>query len=283
MSSLFSSKQYNLYRDDSQGLPAYDDQPMNKTNLIRIHHADYLDDIPFWISWTEGRKMVLEVGCGHGRVAFPLLAAGREVVGVDFDLPALQSFRDELEAKELELQKRAQIFHEDFMTFQFESSFGTVIIPCNTYSTFTLEERHMIISNVYKLLSPGGVFVASLPNPVQLKSLYDELRVNPEDVGSDLEGSFPHPETGNPVQVSSRLIANEKSLGWDWIYDHLQPDGQVDRYIRSTEHYLTTQDTFRQELIEIGFDRIRFMGDFDNSEYTEDSPYLILSGMKPAN
>ncbi len=25
------------------------------------------------------------------------------------------------------------------------------------------------------------------------------------------------------------------------------------------------------------------MGDFDDSEYTEDSPYLILSGKKPGN
>ena len=254
---------------------------MNKTDLIRIHHADYLEDIPFWISWTEGKGTVLEVGCGHGRVALPLLAAGREVVGVDIDLPALQFFREELEGKELEIQKRAQVVHEDFINFQSEGSFGTVIIPCNTYSTFTFEERQMIISKAYKLLSPGGIFVASLPNPVQLRSLYDELLENPDQAESDLETSFPHPETGNPVQVSSSMIAKEMSLVWDWIYDHLHPDGQVDRYIRSTEHYLTTLETYQQELIKVGFNGIRSMGDFDNSEYTEDSPYLILGGKKP--
>ncbi len=52
-------------------------------------------------------------------------------------------------------------------------------------------------------------------------------------------------------------------MGWDWIYDHLHPDGQVDRYIRSTEHYLTTLETYQQELIEVGFIDIRSLGDFD--------------------
>ena len=280
MSSLLSSKQYNLYAYDSQGLPAYDDQPMNKTNLIRIHHADYIDDIPFWISCTEGKESVLEVGCGHGRVALPLLEAGREVLGVDIDLPALQSLREELKEKDLDIQNRAKVVHEDFVKFQTEGSFGSVIIPCNTYSTFLLDDRQSILSKAYNLLNPGGKFAASVPNPVQVRSLFDELRANPDQGGSDLETSFSHPETGYPVQVSSSLIAKEQSLGWDWIYDHLHPDGQVDRFIRSTEHYLTTPETYQQELIEVGFKAIRLLGDFDNNEYAEDSPYLILCGIK---
>jgi len=141
----------------------------------------------------------------------------------------------------------------------------------------------MILSKAYNLLSPGGRFAASVPNPHQVKSLYEELLANPDQGGSDLETSFSHPETGNPVQVSSNLIAKEKSLGWDWIYDHLQPDGQVDRYIRSTEHYLTPLETYQQELIRVGFKDIRFQGDFDNSEYSENSPYLILCGVKPGS
>ena len=256
---------------------------MNKTELIRIHHADYLEDIPFWISWTEGKGTVLEVGCGHGRVALPLLAAGREVVGVDIDKPALQYLREELKEKEPKIQKRAQIIHEDIINFQSESSFGSVIIPCNTYSTFPLDERQMILSKAYSLLSPGGRFAASVPNPVQTRSLYDELWANPDQSGSDLETSFLHPDTGNPVQVSSRLIAKEKSIGWDWIYDHLYPDGQVDRYIRSTEQYLTTLETYQQELIEVGFIDIRTLGDFDISEFAEESPYLVLGGEKPGS
>jgi len=253
---------------------------MNKTDLIRIHHAEYLDDIPFWISWTEGRDPILEVGCGHGRVTLPLLTSGREVVGLDIDRPAINSLREELGQKKLDFQNRMLIIHENIMNFQSKYSFGAVIIPCNTFSTFPKEERQVIISKIYHLLKPGGIFALSMPNPVQVRSLYEELREYEEQYETDLETSFLHPETGYPVQVSSRLKAKDQSLGWDWIYDQLLPDGRVDRFVQSTEHYLTTLETYQQELLEAGFDEISTLGDFDNSEYSEDSPYLILIGNK---
>lgn len=254
---------------------------MNKTDLVKIHHADYLDDIPFWISWTEGKEPVLEVGCGHGRVALPLLEEGREVVGVDIDLPAIQSLRNELGKKELNVQNRAQIIHDNIANINPVGSFGAVIIPCNTYSTFHVEERQIIISKIYQLLAPGGGFAASMPNPVQLRSLYEELRENSDPGGSDLETSFLYPETGFPVQVSSYVAATENSLVWDWIYDHLHPDGQVERMVQSTKHFLATLEIYQQELVRAGFDEIHSMGDFDKSEFYEGSPYLILLGKKP--
>ena len=47
-----------------------------KTELIRIHHAEYQEDIPFWTSLTESKDPILEVGCGHGRVT---IAAARQL------------------------------------------------------------------------------------------------------------------------------------------------------------------------------------------------------------
>ncbi len=251
-----------------------------KTDLVRIHHADYLDDIPFWLSWTEGRDPVLEVGCGHGRVTLPLLGSGRDVVGVDIDLPAIQYLRGCLENKEPELQDRAQIIHDDINNFLANQNFGAVIIPCNTYSTFPGDKRRALISKIFQVLIPGGVFAASMPNPVQVQAFHKELEETGDQSGPDLETIIIHPETGFPVQVSSSLRALEESLGWDWIYDHLQPDGQVKRLIQSTEHYLTNLDTYLKELDEVGFERIQSMGDYDEGPYSEDYPYLILVGRK---
>ena len=256
---------------------------MKKTDLVRIHHADYQDDIPFWISWTEGNQPVLEVGCGHGRVALPLLVEGREVVGVDFDLDAIQSLRADLSGKESELQARAKIIHTDIFEFPPQGLFGAVIIPCNTFSTFTAEERQQLIDRVFQHLKPEGVFAASMPNPVLVRSLYEEIKISGDQAEPDIETSFPHPGTGFPVQVSSTLAIRDKSLGWDWIYDHLHPDGQVDRFVRSTEHYLSTLETYLHELSGAGFDEILTMGDFDSSEYSTDSPYLILIARKPGS
>ncbi len=251
-----------------------------KTDLIRIHHAEYLDDIPFWKSLTEGKDPILEVGCGHGRVTLPLLEAGHEIIGVDIDSLPIQYLRDCLENKEPEVQDRALIIQDDIVGFQSDRSFGAVIIPCNTYSTFSRDKRRKMISGIYELLKPDGIFSASMPNPVQVLALHKELQENGDEDNTDLETAIIHPETGFPVQVSSSVYPREDSLSWDWIYDHLLPDGKVERLTQSTEHYLTNLDTYLKELNEVGFDNLKSLGDFDGITFSDDSPYLILVGRK---
>lgn len=251
-----------------------------KTDLIRIHHAEYLEDIPFWKSLTKGKDPILEVGCGHGRVTLPLLEAGHEITGVDIDPLPIQYLRGCLEQKEPEVQDRALIIQDDIVGFQSDRSFGAVIIPCNTYSTFSRVIRKKMISGIYGLLKPEGIFSASMPNPVQVLALHKEIQENQDEDNTDLETVIIHPETGFPVQVSSSVNSREESLSWDWIYDHLHPDGKVERLMQSTEHYLTNLDTYLKELIEVGYDNLKTLGDFDGITFSDDSPYLILVGRK---
>jgi SAM-dependent methyltransferase len=251
-----------------------------KTELIRIHHAEYQQDIPFWTSLTENKDPILEVGCGHGRVTLPLLDAGHQIIGVDIDSLPIQYLHDSLEQKEPEIRDRALIFHEDIIGFQSDQRFGAVIIPCNTYSTFSRDKRRTMISKIYELLKPGGIFAASMPNPVQVMAVHKDLQESGDQYGPDQETFIIHPETGFPVQISSSLDPREDSLGWDWIYDHLYPDGKVERLRQSTEHYLTSLDTFLKEFNDVGFDKVKTFGDFDRIPFFDDSPYLILVGRK---
>jgi SAM-dependent methyltransferase len=253
---------------------------MNKSELVRIHHAEYLEDIPFWTSVTEGQDPVLEVGCGHGRVSLPLLESGRVVVGVDIELPAIQYLQEEIKKAGPAIQARAQIRHENILHHHAVHPYGAVIIPCNTLSTFSAGERQILLSRIYQQLKPGGVFAASVPNPSQVISWFEELRDEGDQSEPDPETSFIHPGSGFPVEVSSNLHARENSLGWSWIYDHLRPDGQVDRVIQSTEHYLSSLEEYRTDLVQAGFNIIQSLGDFESSAYSGSSPYLILISKK---
>lgn len=280
MTYLLSSKQYNLYTGYSQGLQDQAGQIKMKSELVRIHHKEYQDDLPFWLSIVENLDPILEVGCGHGRVTLPLLIAGHEVTGVDIDLLAIQHLRRSLEDEKRELQNRARIVHLDISDFHPGQLFGAVIIPCNTYSTFPQGKRRAMVSAIFHMLKPGGVLGASMPNPIKVERFHAELKENEEEVGSELETTITHPETGFPVQVSSSLKARKDRLVWDWIYDHLLPDGKVHREIQSAEHYLTNLDQYLKELKDSGFEQIRPLGDYDGSLFNEDSPYLILVGHK---
>lgn len=250
-----------------------------KSDLIRIHHQEYQDDIPFWISITENLDPVLEVGSGHGRVTLPLLGAGHEVIGVDIDLPSTSYLQGILNEK-IELKERARIFHLDLIDFHPDDPLGAVIIPCNTYSTFSGSNRRILIKKIFKMLRPGGILAASLPNPSHLRGFHADLERNEGHSGPDLETSIVHPVTGYPVQISSSLELKEGILVWHWIYDHLFPDGQVKREIQSTEHYLADLESYLKELNQVGFKDILCLGDFEGSVFSEESPYLIFKGMK---
>ncbi len=244
-------------------------------DYVQLHHADYLEDIPFWLSVTEDLDPVLEIGCGHGRAAIPLLKAGRRMIGIDLDPHALDTFKRVLREDFPQLVERAELVNGDVLTFDPSGPIGAVIIPCNTFSTFRSRERPDLLRKVHSWLLPGGIFSASLPNPANLISLHSEL-IDAGEMDPEFECSLRHPGTGNPIQVSSRFRALEDRLGWDWIYDHLLPDGNVERLIRSAEHDLAGVDQYLGEAQNAGFGSVEYYGDFDQSEYDPDSPYLIL-------
>ncbi len=254
-----------------------------KTDLVQIHHADYQEDIPFWVSLVRDRDPVLEVGCGHGRVTLPLVDSGCQVVGVDLDPVALDWLRESVGQLSAQARKQITLVEGDILDFQTEELFGAVIIHCNTISTFSPSSRRALFQQAHSILADGGLFAASLPNPVEMFTQLAELEGEDELGEADWEASLIHPESGYPIEVSSRISAVDgepNGLRWDWIYDQLAPDGGVKREIVSTVHFPALPETLLAELAEAGFSKTVLLGDFDRSQFQVDSPYLILISKK---
>jgi SAM-dependent methyltransferase len=249
-------------------------------SLVQHHHAKYIDDLPFWRSWTKGKDPILELGCGHGRVTIPLARAGRQIVGLDVDWGNIQFLKSELGGDNEDLWKRIDIIQSDMLHFQVDRVFGSVIVPCNTYSTLTARDRQLLLGNMTMVLQKKGLFIVSVPNPYRIKALHGNLWGIDIDSEPDLETVFTHPETGHPVQVSSRLAATSDGIRWDWLYDQLFPDGRMERSIQSTEHKLCSLGIYQREFREAGFKTIALLGDFDGADFDESAPYLILVGEK---
>ncbi len=246
-------------------------------SLVQVHHEGYNDDLPFWESSTDGNDPVLELGCGHGRLTIPLARAGRKIVGLDLDLTCIQDLHSEIEKETADLQKSITIIQADMLQYQSELLFGSIIIPCNTYSFFTAEQRRQLLSNATQMLNPWGMFIASVPNPHWINALYENLPGDEKDAETDLETIIQHPKNKQPVQVSSRLISTSVGVRWDWLYDQMFPDGRVERFVKSTEHHLASLEMYRKEFQEAGFKVIEQLGDFDGASYDQEAPYLILA------
>jgi hypothetical protein len=108
-----------------------------------------------------------------------------------------------------------------------------------------------------------------MPNPLMLKHL-------PRSVEPEVEEVFPHPVDGEPVQVSSGWLRSQDRFTVHWHYDHLFPDGKVERLSAQVTHHLTPIEQHRQEFESAGFSDLVFLGDYDGSEFSPTAPQLIL-------
>jgi SAM-dependent methyltransferase len=235
--------------------------------LYHAHHARHLEDLPFWLELARQQGgPVLELGCGSGRILLPLARDGYTSVGLERDPDKLSTLR---EAMEPELADRVELIRGDMAAFALGQRFPLIILPCNTISTLSAAQRQATLACIHRHLQPEGLFAASLPNPALMK----ELPLHSE---AEIEESFSHPLDGEPVQVSSAWERRGQSLTIYWHYDHLLPDGRVERVSTQVSHTLAHVDAYLAELEAAGLSLVECFGDFDRSTYSPQAPYLIL-------
>ena len=239
--------------------------------LYHAHHNLHQEDIPFWLQIADERNGdILELGCGTGRVTIPLAQAGYKVYGLDNDLDMLMTLKDILPTP---LHPQVNLILGDMTHFHIATKFSTILLPCNTLSTFPVNDQRNTIACVYHHLEMEGVFAVSLPNFELLASL-------PPRGESEIEETFSHPADGEPVQVSSEWFSEEDTFTFTWHYDHLIPDGNVTRTTVQTQHYLVPNQAYTVFLREAGFSKISIYGNYDLSPFSAKSPYLILLARK---
>lgn len=189
---------------------------------------------------------------------------------MDNDADMLRYLQSRLEDN---LAPRVRIWQGDILAFRVNKKFASILLPCNTLSTLTAKETRSLFSLVYDHLPPEGIFAAGIANPALLTTM-------PAVGEPEIEDSFSHPTDGEPVQVSSEWRRVGEKLTLLWHYDHMQPDGDVQRTSVRTEHLLAPASFYRQELRIAGFSKMKRFGDYDRSPYTRRSPYLLLQAQR---
>jgi SAM-dependent methyltransferase len=235
--------------------------------LYQAQHHNYLEDLPFWLGLGEQQgSPILELGCGTGRVLIPLVEAGHTVVGLDIDPPMLSLCQRSIPKF---LVSRVHLLLGDLTAFQLGTQFPLIILPCNTYSTLSRERRKAALTCIRAHLKTGGLFATSFPNPALMAALAPTRQ-------PEVESHFTHPQSGNPVQISYEISRSRHTLNVVWHYDHLLPDGQVERYSHTIHHYLATGPQHLVEIEAAGFSILDTFGDFDRCAYQSNSPNLVI-------
>jgi ubiquinone/menaquinone biosynthesis C-methylase UbiE len=126
-------------------------------------------DVPFWRRLASAaRRPVLELGCGTGRVTFPVARAGVEIVGIDRSAEMLS--RAAARKRRTTRKDGIHLVRGDIRHLPFPAhSFDLVMAPYGILQSL-LRERDLAatLDAVARVLVPGGTFglelVADLPS-----------------------------------------------------------------------------------------------------------------------
>ncbi len=94
---------------------------------------------------------ILELGVGSGRVAAPLLALGRTVIGLDASRAMLER---------CQAHPNLHLVEADMASVPLAGSFGGALCAFNTLFNLTSrDDQQQVFSQTAQLLAPGGAFV----------------------------------------------------------------------------------------------------------------------------
>jgi ubiquinone/menaquinone biosynthesis C-methylase UbiE len=116
-------------------------------------------DIAFWQRLAAAQQgPVLELGCGTGRIAVPLVKAGIPLVGIDRSAPMLARARQRLHRAGL--AGRARLVRGDIrsLPFRVRHRFKLVMAPYGMLQSLTREsDLQATLTSIARVLGPGGL------------------------------------------------------------------------------------------------------------------------------
>ena len=233
------------------------------------------EDIPFYVKQaTSVRGPVVELGVGTGRVAIPIAAAGKEVIGVDVSGAMLTEAARRAAAQGV--AGRITFVEEDMRTFVAEQPVELVIVPFRTFShLLTVEDQLAGLASIKRSLAAGGRLVLDLfvPDP-QVQVAQDGRRTTHgrfvDERGRRCE-MWGLPE----YDVTSQLL--HLRVGLD-VYDD---DRQVDTIETGFDLRATHRYEFEHLLARAGFEREALYGWFDERPLEGDAREQIWVARKP--
>lgn len=203
---------------------------------------------------------ILDIGCGTGRVAGALAAAGFDVLGVDRSAPMLRQAERRRESFDPEVAARLSFRQADMTSLDLGREFALIVTPYRVFQfLLTSEAQRQALTALRKHLRQGGRLVVDLFDP-----LLD--RVAPGTDFPDRSGEVIHPTSGNRVvwRVSARDPDPARQLiVEDWTAQELDAAGEM---VRTDTERLTLRWSTRSEmrlLFElVGLDVVGDYGDF---------------------
>ncbi|HEY3291762.1 MAG TPA: class I SAM-dependent methyltransferase [Anaerolineae bacterium] len=252
------------------------DSPAAYAALARIYdlqHATYTPDVDMYKHFASEHQarsqdtVILEIGSGTGRIMIPLVEAGYRVVGVDQSPEMLQIARERLAAFPPE---RWQLIEADARTLNLTDRFGMAFVALNTFlHNLTREHQLEMLAAIRRHLRDDGVLIIDLPPN-------DELAFQPDTGEFEFEATLIDPLTG---ATSEKYVASEVFWSRQEQVLSYRIETQTSTGVQTQSVSFKLRHVFKHEmellLLQSGFSQCQWYGDYDLSDYAEDSLRMI--------
>lgn len=222
---------------------------------------------------AEASGLILELGCGTGRVLLPLARAGHTVTGVDSSAAMLARARQRLAAEPEAVRARVALVEAEMAALPDDGRFALVLIAYNTAMHLSPADLRVVLRRVRRALREDGRLFIDVANPYALADLSEERLLAVENVLTDVEA-------GETILQMSSSWPDEtaQQVHVLWLYDAIPAGGgAVQRTaVQMVYHYLFPHE-WELALREAGLRLVQLAGDYDGAPFTEESPRLLLT------
>ena len=240
-----------------------------------LEYSQISSDLDFYREMARqvgAQARILELACGTGRVALPLLRAGFRVTGLDNSAQMVEMARQKLAIEPDEVRKRGSFIEADMRDFHLkDEQFDLIFIALNSFQhLLTQADQLSFLRAVRRHLAPAGLFILDTFNP-------EDKENYPTDGRLELNASFLNPQTGGKVHSFLSTTANpaEQQRHHTYFYDETAPDGSIKRTITSFKLRYTYRYEMELLLDKAGFAIEEFYGSSDFDDFVTGSAKLI--------
>jgi SAM-dependent methyltransferase len=251
------------------------------TGDIRAEAAKYYDaspTIPNDLGFYQARlpssqAVVLELGCGTGRVLIPLAARCRAIQGIDISEAMLAHCRQKLQAAGIPASK-AQVAPGDITHFALGRTFDLIIAPYRVFQLLETEAQvDGLLQCVREHLAPGGTCILNVVHVQQdLETLRQEWGMTTEVFQWEV------PVEGGRLRCDERrprMDPERRILYPELVYRRSEGDAWIESAVLKIPRRCYAPEEFAQVIRSHGFRIINRWGGYASEPYGE-GPELVI-------